>query len=273
MAEEQSDAVVPAPDDGQDEEPESEPLTPEPDITDEPALRTTVFFKFEGDAVRFDAAEKEVFLWKAGYSDILRLIVIPETSGDHRLSSTVTTADYQFQDKFEIPLRVGRKYQLELTETVSVSDKVSVNKSDTGGASSAEISSGGATLKEISPLRHVLWVDDNPSNITSEIDILRKGGMEVIEALSTDEAMTILASRKLEIDVIISDMGRREETTYRRKAGLTLIKAVRKEGIQIPIFVYTSEQAVTKNYKDILEAGGNGATSSPVELFEMLSDF
>ena len=114
VAEEQSDAVVPAPDDGQDEEPESEPLTPEPDITDKPALRTTVFFKFEGDAVRFDASEKEVFLWKAGYSDILRLIVIPETSGDHRISSSVTTADYQFQDKFEIPLRVSGRIQSPL---------------------------------------------------------------------------------------------------------------------------------------------------------------
>lgn len=115
----------------------------------------------------------------------------------------------------------------------------------------------------------VLWVDDNPTNNAQEVAQLRQAGVKVIEAASTEEAMqTIIGWWK--IDFIISDMGRRESGGYRAKAGLILIEAVRRAGIKIPIYVYTSTRYLEQNNEAVIAAGGNGATASFTELLSLI---
>ena len=120
--------------------------------------------------------------------------------------------------------------------------------------------------------QRILWVDDNPDNNAFVIASLEEQGIEVIQALSTAQAMQILVSSGLSFNVIISDMGRTEEGEYRHNAGILLIKAIREAGITLPIFVFT----FTASYlvrREVVAAGGNGATRATEELLSWLKQY
>ena len=130
-----------------------------------------------------------------------------------------------------------------------------------------------AAVAERRPIRRILWVDDRPSNNAYESARLEDEGVDITQVVSTREAMDTLLSGRSSVDAIITDMGRHEEGRRRPTAGLTLIKEARNANIQVPIFVYSSTQSVSRYRDDILNAGGNGATASPLELFEMLHHY
>lgn len=112
----------------------------------------------------------------------------------------------------------------------------------------------------------ILWVDDKPQNNAHEIAKLEEDGHRVLRAGSALEAQSILGS-VAEPDVIITGMGRKEEGKFLADAGLDLCRTVRDAGIKAPVFVYTGRERARQIHDAVLEAGGNGATSSPVELF------
>lgn len=123
-----------------------------------------------------------------------------------------------------------------------------------------------------SPARKsILWVDDRPENNAFEIAKLQEDGYEIATATSTKAALAQLESGSVWPDLIISDMGRREGALYRRTAGLDLIRAVRAKNIDVPIFIYASNEAVRKYSDQVREAGGNGITASPMELMEFIA--
>jgi len=158
------------------------------------------------------------------------------------------------------------------TQVEDLQEKVSGLRLQVEGAQAAT----GLTLAaeprqpEPKPIKRVLWVDDNPENNAFEIAKLRDDDLQVVQATSTDEAMGILLSGRLEVDAIISDMGRREQGKNQPEAGLTLIQEARGADIQAPIFIYASPRAVARYRDEIREAGGSGATASPIELFELI---
>lgn len=47
-------------------------------------------------------------------------------------------------------------------------------------------------------------------------------------------------------------------------------KADRSAGINIPIIVYSSANHAGRNRREVLQAGGNGVTASPLELLELV---
>jgi len=118
--------------------------------------------------------------------------------------------------------------------------------------------------------RRLLWVDDQPSNNAFEVARLKAEGIEVVEAKTTEEAMRIAVAGRSPISAVISDMGRREGGEYRAKAGVQLIRALQAAGIDVPVFVYSSQRYIERTRDDVLQAGGAEATASPVELFELL---
>lgn len=118
--------------------------------------------------------------------------------------------------------------------------------------------------------KRILWVDDVPSNNAYEIAKLRDEGYEITQAVSTTEAMNILAGSKQRFGLIISDMGRKEEGKYDAKAGIKLIKAISIAGIDLPVIVYSSANYATRNRREVLEAGGYEVTASPIDLFELI---
>jgi CheY-like chemotaxis protein len=115
----------------------------------------------------------------------------------------------------------------------------------------------------------ILWVDDNPSGNALEIAQLRLRGIDVTQALSTEDAMAMLNSN-LSFDAIVSDMGRREHGTYRAQAGLVFLSALRRAGYNVPFLVYSSQKYAARNNEEVRSAGGDGATASPVELLEWI---
>ena len=114
------------------------------------------------------------------------------------------------------------------------------------------------------------WVDDVPENNAYEIARLRRDGVEVLEMESTDDAVHALVDEGRVVNAVVSDMGRREQGVYNRKAGLDLIRALRNENIEVPIYVYTSPESVERIRDKVGNVGGSGATASQLELFELL---
>jgi CheY-like chemotaxis protein len=64
----------------------------------------------------------------------------------------------------------------------------------------------------------VLWVDDRPDNNALFIDQLMTAGVRVDTARTTAEGLAFASGR--DYGAVISDMGRREDGSYRTTAGL-----------------------------------------------------
>lgn len=127
----------------------------------------------------------------------------------------------------------------------------------------------------------ILWVDDTPENNAVLISKLKTDNIEVVQALSTAEAMKIYKRNRMGYDLIVSDMGRKEEGKYNAMAGLDLIMAVRKyeDDLKLdpkedsPILIYTTPNNSKEYRNQIKEAGGDGVTSSPTKLLVMIYEF
>jgi len=64
----------------------------------------------------------------------------------------------------------------------------------------------------------VLWVDDRPDNNALFIDQLMTAGVRVDTVRTTAEGLAFASGR--DYGAVISDMGRREDGSYRTTAGL-----------------------------------------------------
>jgi CheY-like chemotaxis protein len=127
------------------------------------------------------------------------------------------------------------------------------------------------SLERIADARRlsVLWVDDTPENNALEIAQLKERGIDLLLARTTAEALLLLA-RHCDIRAIISDMLRSEGGNLHPRAGLELLKAARDQGFGQPFLVYSNPGTAPRYVNDVLGAGGDGATGSPVELLEWI---
>jgi CheY-like chemotaxis protein len=111
--------------------------------------------------------------------------------------------------------------------------------------------------------RRILWVDDRPSNNTYERSAFEAMNVEITLALSTNEALEILAKRQFA--AIISDMGRPEGL----RAGYALLESVRKKSLKTPFFIYAGENSPAHK-QEAASRDAQGSTNDPQELFEMV---
>ncbi|MFF0161737.1 response regulator [Streptomyces sp. NPDC005263] len=118
-------------------------------------------------------------------------------------------------------------------------------------------------------IHRVLWVDDAPSNNAYEAGQLQAMGVQVVQAESTDEGLRALQGAQQPFDVVISDMGRSEPAGFDPDAGLRLIERIRETGSTTPVFIYGGTGAMARR-DQVANAGGNGVTQSPTELFALL---
>ena len=79
----------------------------------------------------------------------------------------------------------------------------------------------------------VLWIDDKPAYIASELAILRSIGIEFQLAASSAAGRAILDQQA--IDLIISDVGREQK----RRAGFEFAEALVADESQVPMVIYT----------------------------------
>ena len=109
----------------------------------------------------------------------------------------------------------------------------------------------------------ILWVDDNPENNTYLQEAFEAMGLQVTLALSTKDAFQKLSQRQYA--TIISDMKRREGS----REGYVLLDGLRETGDPTPLFFYSS-RVKPEHRQETFEHGGQGCTSNPRELFEMV---
>ena len=107
----------------------------------------------------------------------------------------------------------------------------------------------------------VLWVDDRPDNNTFERQSLEVLGVKFILASSTEEALALVSSQR--IDAIISDMGRPPDA----RAGYTLLDELRARGVKIPFIIYAGSSS-PEHVAESRQHGAIGCTNNPYELFE-----
>ena len=113
--------------------------------------------------------------------------------------------------------------------------------------------------------RHILWVDDRPDSNVYEREAFESVGFTFTLALSTDEALRLLADNSY--TAIISDMGRVEGP----REGYVLLNAVRRQDKNIPFFIYAGSNA-PEHKRDAEERGAQGATNNPQELMELVAN-
>jgi CheY-like chemotaxis protein len=118
-------------------------------------------------------------------------------------------------------------------------------------------------------IRRLLWVDDRPATNSYELAALRDRGIEVVGAASSRAALRWLREAEA-VDAVVSDMHRDEDGETRPEAGLELLEAMRHEGFELPVVVYTSQRSVERFGAKVRELGGIGATATASELFELL---
>ena len=150
-------------------------------------------------------------------------------------------------------------------QLIALSDRV---REPTGEAAEEEV----AALPDEIPARpvRVLWVDDRPENNALLIESLKSRDADVVEAVSTDEALAELSSDRRGFEIVISDMGREEPNGYNPEAGVDLVRRMREANMAIPVVIYASKGAITRGGRAALEAGAAAATASPTELLAML---
>lgn len=111
--------------------------------------------------------------------------------------------------------------------------------------------------------KEILWVDDCPENNCYERRILENYGFKFTLALSTEQAMQFLSQN--EYGLIISDMKRKEG----EQEGYNLLDKIRKADFNIPFIIYASMSNELYK-KETIARGGQGNTSDPKELIELI---
>jgi CheY-like chemotaxis protein len=151
-----------------------------------------------------------------------------------------------------------------------VREQVSALKAQVEGAAPPEADGAASPITRGLPgLRAVLWVDDYPENNAFEVESLVRRGVRVLQARSTAEALGIADGRP-DVDVAITDMGRREDGAERPQAGIELTTLLRERRPDLPILVYASAPAVARSRDAATAAGASFVTSSATELLDEL---
>jgi CheY-like chemotaxis protein len=113
--------------------------------------------------------------------------------------------------------------------------------------------------------RHILWVDDRPSNNRREVDQLEAQGIAVTTVTSTDAGLQELTEHPARYSLIITDMARGLD----RRAGYTLLKEVREARLDVPVVIYAASGNPDRD-AEARKHGALGSTNSPIRLFELV---
>lgn len=104
--------------------------------------------------------------------------------------------------------------------------------------------------------RRVLWVDDHPANNAALIASFQQAGAEIEQETTTAGALGRLRGGRAAYDAVVTDAGRTEEGRFDARAGIRLIEAIRGDGLDTPVAVFTSSRGAAR----AAEAAAAGAT-------------
>ncbi|MBP1732413.1 MAG: two-component response regulator [Deltaproteobacteria bacterium] len=143
-----------------------------------------------------------------------------------------------------------------------------IRKSLEGTVQPAEVPPEAAQTSKPPVSRSVLWVDDQPKNNSYFVQQLSDKGVSVDLALSGSEGLRLFDNKTY--GVVISDMGRTEDGTYKPTAGLELLQRIRERNKTIPFIIFSSSRGVRQHRDTAANLGATAMTSSPTEMFGIL---
>lgn len=111
--------------------------------------------------------------------------------------------------------------------------------------------------------KHLLWVDDNPSNNIYERKALEALGIDTVISLTTDDALEKIRSR--DFDVIVSDIARGDDM----EAGFKLLEVLKERQNKVPFILYSSS-ASPEEKQDARRRGAYGRASIAEDLFHLV---
>lgn len=123
----------------------------------------------------------------------------------------------------------------------------------------------GVRLAPLIHHRRILWVDDCPANNRTEAALLRKLGVEVENAIDTEEAIARLRRDPTRFDLVISDWTRGENDD----AGPELLTELGVAGIGLPVLMYVEDTSVDRRAR-AAELGAKGITAEPDDLLKQV---
>jgi CheY-like chemotaxis protein len=113
-------------------------------------------------------------------------------------------------------------------------------------------------------VKRVLWVDDEPQNNEYATNALRAQGIEVVQCISTREALEEV--KKGKFDVIITDQLRVEDGIRKYTAGNELLRALRDSGVKVPVILSTA----FPDHEKARSAGFYDTTNTQHGVFELV---
>jgi CheY-like chemotaxis protein len=141
---------------------------------------------------------------------------------------------------------------------------------DIPGAEAADMA---FALIDMPEQKRVLWVDNKPDGNRHEIGALAKLQIEVVTALSTEDALVRLDTDPEGFDLVLSDWDRPEALDGSASAGLKLLRALAAHPRRVPVIFYHGEfdEARRAARRDtLLRAGAFGEAVSPGELLALV---
>jgi len=139
-------------------------------------------------------------------------------------------------------------------------------------ADNLSLGSGARLRAELSQAnKRILWVDDKPKNVALEMAWLRDRGVQIDEAPTTEEAMSLFERDKY--DLVITDMFRRELGVRSPHAGVDLLEKLRQADPNVNVIAYCAAASARAFGNKFLESGGRAVVSDPVDLFSKLSQY
>lgn len=113
--------------------------------------------------------------------------------------------------------------------------------------------------------RRVLWVDDQPDSNAVEAGLLKRLGVEVENAESTEEALERLRRDPTRFDLVVSDWVRGEDG----HAGRALLEALRELQRRWPVLMYVG-RADEQRRAEAAALGAKALTDEPDELLKQV---
>lgn len=175
---------------------------------------------------------------------------------------------------------VGSSIQKMNTELAEIKAKLSqlepASATEPGFRVPTPPSEGKSAQETSTPARKdtkILWVDDKPQGNALEIGQLKSLGFEIHLAESTADGMRMIEEADPPYDLVLSDIGRTEDGTYQRMAGLELLRQIRSVREELPVLFYTTHRtAQLRPIRDAVDADRNAyATGSTTEVFSLIN--
>jgi CheY-like chemotaxis protein len=151
----------------------------------------------------------------------------------------------------------------DIDQGAAPGDFAGIRKLELGAGSSMPVTRTPATPPGNPQRGLIVWVDDHPENNTILAEKFNQAGYQVDQVTSTSDALKRLGSGRF--DAVISDM-----TRDTPDAGLRFLKAFRAINRVVPFYAYTSSAEVDQWRQEVMQAGGDGITTHPDELFNMV---